>query len=427
MIRSRNSLVILVIAISYPWFMGLRLMAKPVNFLFADDWLISEYLNPQSDLSNIGLGQLVNGHNLMSTKIELIVLSRLVSEHTLLIFAILNIITAIVAFILILTNKKCETRNKIALFCAVVVFFNFKQAQNFSMIISAHFIHSILAISSYLYLKNSRRESLRLIPLIVSPFTGAMGLSVLGIDLLQLFKDRKVRSPLNIGIISITIFFVFMFSYGINLLTLNQISNPGYLTLQEHISLILSHPQLILNYLLSTLGGQFFPSSRFSVQGSQIFGLCLAILLFKSRRNILRNVLTRDLFLIGVLATLLFLISGYDGTWHGLSNAYSNRYTSGSLFLILSLFLAIPSGERTRKTQVVYLGLSLLVIVSGVKSGSEWINIRHTQSLQLQEACKNYYANLDQECLEQAFSRSIYSDKEEFMLKLKEFTKLHMS
>lgn len=427
-IQEKRNLVVILVTLLVASPIALQILLKPVSFLFADDWLLLEYLTPYKSLEMTQLFGLVNGHNVLTTKLSLILFSHFFGANTLSAFALLNLILGSIACILILRKFFLnESYSFNTIIVAAVFFFNFKQAQNYNMVISAHFIHSLLCIAVYLSVVNSRFRKLRYAPLVAAPFTGGFGISLLVLEgylsARQFLCEKKIRYSLNF----LACLFIFTVAYGLNLALGNTISNSPSEGFLSNASSVILHPWLLPNFILSTIGSQFTPSSKHMSTISQIIGLIVLFLLYRIRAQIRGNTDINHALIIVVTSSLLFTFSGYDGTSYSLQNAHSNRYVTCTLLLAILLLAGILNTPGFSFMRLVIPALLLLSLLAGVKSGTEWVSLRSSQSESLERLCYSKSVKDTSECLEIAFSQSFYSDKSSFNERLEQFLKIHRS
>lgn len=426
--RSQDKLkfVIFLIPFIIASLISVQVLLKPISFLFADDWLLLDYLIPSQKVHLSQLLQLVNGHNVLTTKLNLILFSHIFGAKTLTAFALFNLVLALTSCILIL--RKLITKDMHHTFViatAAFLFFNLKQAQNYNMIISAHFIHSLLCIVIYLSIENTSARKWRWITLIIAPFTGGFGITLLVLEVYvsirNYFSKKRVIDLFNI----FACLLILMLSYGLNFIYGNTINNTPDSGIFSNLSNAIVHPWYLPSFVLSTLGSQFTPSSKYMSAMSQLIGLFVLILLCKVRAQIRKNVELEHLLFIVVTSSLLFTISGYNGTPESIQNAYSNRYVTSTLLIALVLLVSIIKSPRFPYKKMIIAILLISSLLSGVKSGLEWVNLRSRQSETLERLCYSEFVQDKKECLELTFGESFYSDKLAFEKQLQQFLKVH--
>lgn len=399
-----------------------QVLLRPIKFLFADDWLLVDYLIPGRKFSFENLNQLINGHNNLTTKLALVLFSNIFGAQSVTAFAILNITLGLISIILLMRILHDGARNDyIAIVLGSILFFNFKQAQNYNMIISGHFIHSLFCIANYLWFKTSGKIHWRWIPLLIAPFTGGFGLTLVMLELFQSFKNMWVEKKF---IQLQNVFFclmVTMFSYGFNMLAGNSISNDPSTGVHININKIFLQPWYLPSYVLSIFGSQFTPSSSYMASISQVMGLGVVVFLLFSIKKIWKKENHQQVLIIALLSCVLFVIGGYDGTSTSIQNAYSNRYvTSTQLLALVLLFNNIDVREFKFRKHLVFL-LVFISLFSGLKSGGEWVNIRYTQSERLVYLCSKSSEESKKKCLDLAYGESFYDSKRSFQEKLNLF------
>jgi hypothetical protein len=402
-----------------------QILLKPVSYLFADDWLLLDYLIPSKEIGISELFQLVNGHNVLTTKLSLIILANLVGSNTLTFFALLNVSLGFVSCVLILRGLIVgKPYPFLTVIMGSLLFFNFKQAQNYNMIISAHFIHSLFVIAAYLSIQNSRYRRWRWVAVAMAPFTGGLGIVVVAMEVF--FTAQSFRSGKRLTkIVSVSAcLFILICSYGINLAIGNTTNNTSESNLFANVSQAFLHPWYLPSFLLSSLGAQFVPSSRFTTITSQIAGLLVVLLVLKARSYILQNKELLNCMLIVAAATLLFVISGYDGTIQSISTAHSNRYVTGTVLGGIALMVSVINIPLFPFRKIVIGTVLIASLFSGAKSGFEWVNVRSAQSQVLEKECGLSKKTHERKCFDLAFSQSFFTNEQEFNMKLQQFLNL---
>lgn len=397
-----------------------QMVFKPIDFLFADDWLLVDYLNPENELSLSALLELVNGHNVAFTKVILTITADISHGNQLLIFGVINLCLAIFSCILLVKKYIPKSSRLICLgFC--ILFFNFKQFQNYNMIISGHFIHSLFFISLYLYLTNSRFSTFRWIALSIAPFTGALGTSILFLEVILQLRDKKIKKSKKLFISLSYLFILILTSYIFQIALKNQVSNLSDMNFLERIINIVLHPWLLPSYWLGSLSAPFIPSSSFMLLNSQLFGLFVMIIIFLLYKKVIPEKSIQSLLMLIVINLILFSLSGYDGSLQSIQNSYSNRYVSSLLFVSIFLYVSAIKIDNTRKKVLVSATIVLISFFAGGKSGYEWVQVRSSQSAELQRLCSQYDKASRDLCVEKSFRESFFTDNKEFEPKLRVF------
>lgn len=213
-----------------------------------------------------------------------------------------------------------------------------------------------------------------------------------------------------------------MLSYGFNFLIGNTVNNTPGKNILANVPHIAASPFYLPSFLLSTLGAQFTPSSAYMIYVSQLLGLLVLILLFRIRRSIRESVVLTQIIQVCTFSIVLFTLTGYDGTLTSIQNAYSNRYVTSTMLIGILLVISI---NKTYYRKVLISALLILSLASGLKSGLEWVSVRHSQSQLLEQLC---YSNIETErgtCLDLACSQSFYSNKQNFSRDLTTFLEAH--
>jgi hypothetical protein len=420
--ETKFNLVLLSFPMLIACLIAIQVLLKPINFLFADDWLLLEYIIPNKGINFTHYFQLINGHNVLTTKLSLVLLEPVFNSDTLTAFFLFNLFLSYLSsiFILLLVTKNRKSSYSVILISSLF-FYNFKQLQNYNMIISAHFLHSLFCITLYLFLSNNKYRKWRWIPLVVAPFAGGLGITVVLLEGYESCKgfwlNKRAKSVFSISLCIATLFL----AYGLNFLTGNVQNNSpssGFLT---NISSQISHPWYLPSFILSVFGAPFTISSKFMSQLSQILGGIILILLFLVRKNIAKNPIHCQIIFIVTSATLLFAVTGYDGTSESIQNAYSNRYVTSTMLVLIVLaacYMNLPGWSYKKTVFVLMITLSL---ASGIKSGYEWVSVRSNQSELLERICKSRLQVDKDNCFTLSHSQSFISDSRVFRSNLRDF------
>jgi hypothetical protein len=421
--KNKQTITLILIPFIFAAAISSQVLLKPVNFLFADDWLLLEYLTSEKKISLTELFQLVNGHNVLTTKLILLVLSNLFGANTLVAFTIFNILLAAVACFLIIKKLSNSTPHPyIVTIMGTILFFNYKQAQNYNMIISAHFVHSLICFALYLYIIDSPQRKLRWIPLIIAPFTGGFGITILILEVFLSIKEylsSKIKSNLRNIFVCASIF---MLAYGFNLISRNTINNTADYSYSPNSFSGFLHPWYLPSFFLSTIGSQFIPSSNFMGITSQIAGLIMIILIYKLRNEIREKIYLTAALFVSVITVLLITVNAYDGTYDSLKHAYSNRYVSCTVLIPIVALAVLTQHTNLSFRKFIIMALVISSCFSGLKSGFEWVNIRNSQSVTLEKLCYSKSQSDNKKCIEMSYSQSFYKDQQIFEKRLGEFT-----
>ena len=74
----------------------------------------------------------------------------------------------------------------------------------------------------------------------------------------------------------------------------------------------------------------------------------------------------------------------------------------------------------------IILGLVLIAsLLSGAKSGLEWVNVRSAQSQTLENECADSIKSDRGKCFDLAYSQSFFTNEEDFKIKLQQFIQLN--
>lgn len=409
---------------SYLWLpipMGLILLAqvvfKPINFLFADDWLLLKYLTPNVRVEITDLLQLVNGHNVLISKVLLVAFSTFFPGNQITAFSILNVCLATLASILI-SHKYFRDQSMIVIFGFILLFFNLKQSQNYNMIISGHFIQSLFCISLYLFFLDTNLNKYRWIPLTIAPFTGGFGLSLLFLEPTLLLIRKKLK-PNKYDLIALTYVVVILFvSYILQYATKNQIFNNDPINISQRIFGIIEHPWFLPSYWLGILSGPFVPSSKIMLVMSQAIGCTLLCLIVFLKKQLLMRKDLLPLFLLQGITIVQFTFSGYTGTFQSVTNGFSNRYVTGTVFGLIIFYLAILNVNNSKTKITLAILLCAISALSGIKSGLEWIQVRSSQSIELRALCSKSDDVKTNGCLEISKNQSFFQSSEDFEVQL---------
>jgi hypothetical protein len=277
---------------------------------------------------------------------------------------------------------------------------NLNQYQNFTMPICWIWILStILFMFSYLLFINSAKRINRLtliLILFVAPYVFIMGFIIpLTIFIASVFSIviKGFRKHSAIFLVAA------LLSFALNYLVSIKASEVTYGRL-DGLGSISDNPLNAFMFIIASFGSPFTPASQFALPISIIFGLLVAILLYMTvRKHHLLQLLTNgDILIYGALFHGLQLLGRFDGSVSSIANVSSPRYTSGSMILLVGIFLKLMNNPQSKQLIYVSVVLVLIMSISGFKTAWDYSSVRSTESKQI-ENCISRFGIDDPTCL----------------------------
>jgi hypothetical protein len=305
-------------------------------------------------------------------------------------------------------------------------------------------MQAIFFIGLYFYIKNSTNPtSWALLPILfLSPFTFGTGLIIVICEVLEqsfrLYKRKVIYTKIKFTMLSIAMMCSVFLAQILPSVTKNYNFLVGGIPQSPVAGLIesLVHPVDSLKFILIMTGNIFVPSSRFDpflplIAGSIFLTICMFVMASITIRGTFNSVLeNRNCVLAGSLFILLTLVARGVPSAQGFTAGTAPRYISGSfIFTVGMLTLLAERFSKVKKQSLVnafFLSIIILVLLSGIKTGSEWLTVRNTQTKLLLN-CLNSHASIanrkDGICFELAQPVRNPVTDEKFTIQLDNFSK----
>jgi len=285
----------------------------------------------------------------------------------------------------------------------VIVSFSFKPLYMYFMATSLGSMLALFLIGLYFMIKNSQApRSWRLLPILfLSPFTFGAGLIIVICELIEIIYlvcrkrefTEKIKTFTFVSLISLSIFVSQILpdiTQNYNELVGGAPAPVG----RGAIELFLD-PINSMKFLVISAGNIFVPSSRFDpiapfVAGCFFLFACIYFLRKTPNKDIFDGVLlNKSCLLAGAIFILLTLISRGAASQQGFTAAIAPRYLLGSFIFTMGVLIiiskVIDDRKRHLRLNIFLLVLALSVLVSGVKTGSEWLSVRRAQTTVLSQ------------------------------------------
>ncbi len=380
----------------YFWF----LFSRPINHLFVDDWEILENLSTE----NFGFNRTntipYNGASLFVARALYLFTTNVLNAGIATTALILFILYLVVLGYFAARITRGLSNRLFAIASIFVIGMNLNQYQNFTMPICWIWILStILFMVSYLLFIDSAKRINRLalnLILFVAPYVFIMGFIIpLTIFVASVFSiiTKGFRKHSAIFLV------VALLSFALNYLVSIKASEVTYGRL-DGLGSISDNPLNAVMFVIASFGSPFTPASQFALPISIIFGLLVAILLYMTVRklHLLQSLTNGDILIYGVLFHGLQLLGRFDGSVSSIVNVSSPRYTSGSMILLVGIFLKLMSNPQSK--QLIYASVVLVAImsISGFKTAWDYSSVRSTESKRI-ENCISRFGIDDPTCL----------------------------
>ena len=379
----------------------------PIQIPITDDWLYLELGSHQSSIISNSLFELVGGHQQVLTKITVWLAGFLPGSYiqNLIIF---NIFFALYGFYLLLVSQyihKSKSINPIFIILAIFVVFNLKPIYLYMSATGLGLCQSVLLFGIYFYarnLKRSRKSQILIVfSLFLAPFTTGMGLALsISHSLHLIYKftsDRKNFDWNDIWTIVI-IKLSLILSYAIPIIekNLNLRTPPSETNSFTNLLMIFENPLHFFTFSIALVGNPLAPSSRFDPIFQFALGVfILALFLTLIYRSIgfsklLQTIMTnKNPFLTGFV--FLFVVTSFRSSSELFSlDSAAPRYIFGTVLLLIGMIFYLAENylmirRRFDKNLLIVLLIILTFSFTGIKTGSEWLITRSSQSKSVYE------------------------------------------
>jgi len=294
----------------------------------------------------------------------------------------------------------------------VIVSFSFKPLYMYFMATSLGSMLALFLIGMYFRIKNSQNpRSWRLLPILfLSPFTFGAGLIIVICELIEIIylffrKKEFIEKIKTFALISTMAISIFISQILPNITkNYNELVGGAPAPVGRGLIDFLSDPVNSIKFLIISAGNIFVPSSRFDPIAPFIAGCfflisCFLFLRKAQYKDIIDGVLlNKSCLLAGMIFIMLTLVSRGATSQQGFVAALAPRYLLGSFIFTLGVLIilskAIDGSKKQLGLNVFLLVISLSVLVSGLKTGSEWLSVRRAQTNMLSQ-CLNSSSEAD--------------------------------
>ena len=418
----------------------------PINFLFNDDWVFLNWLVRDSGLNINSALSLVNGHNQALVKILVWLLGN-ISPFRIFYISIFNTILISTGFFLILKSqdKVLGVKNSSLFYIASFsLLLNFKQMQNFSMLVSTGWCAAIFFFGLYFNVKTSnyRYSNLYLIIILsLSPFTIGLGYILPICEIIEkIYLILKCKiSPRQLIIQFSTILYCILLIYFARFYQVKQknfdilatVSDPSTsLGFTDQLFSVITHPFRTISWILTSIGNTFTPSTRFNPNVSLILGLFFVLFLTAILKKNFSEInweyiyTNKSCFSAGLIYILVLTFERSSGG-DPLLYASSPRYVTGSVVFVVGSAYLILNFVIKRKILLNFLVILFFVSsMLGIREGLIYQHLRYEQSNTIIGCYAESQYNLEignDKCFQLAFRESYNSNQNEFRNQLKDF------
>lgn len=382
----------------YFWFLFFR----PINHLFVDDWEILENLSTE----NFGFNRTntipYNGTSLFVARALYLFTTNILNAGIATTSLILFLLYLVVLGYFAARITRGLSHRNFAIASIFVIGMNLNQYQNFTMPICWIWILStILFMFSYLLFINSAKRINRLtliLILFVAPYVFIMGFIIpLTIFIASVFSIviKGFRKHSAIFLVAA------LLSFALNYLVSIKASEVTYGRL-DGLESISKNPLNAAIFIIASFGSPFTPASQFALPISIIFGLLVALLLYTTVKKLplLQSLTNGDILIYGLLFHGLQLLGRFDGSVSSIINVSSPRYTSGSMILLVGIFLKFMNNPQSKQYIYIYVSVVLVAVmsISGLKTAWDYSSVRSLASKKI-ENCISRFGIDDPICL----------------------------
>jgi hypothetical protein len=278
-----------------------------------------------------------------------------------------------------------------------------KQCYMLIMATSLGSMQALLLISFFLVLKNKdvkHKGKYLVIISIFAPFTFSMGLVIpiaqlveflYGLGTKTIPKNRMKQKITQTLVAQIGIVLACVLPFMLN--DVNKEAGLKQPNLVKTFAQLIHSPINSLQFIFSEIGNIFVPSSRFepllpTIAGFLILVTCFFLIDKTKFKEICHGIFTnRNPMMVGIIFLLLVLVMRFDGTKSGILQASQPRYITGSFLFIFGIVMVVIEFPKKNledfSLKAFLLILTLCVLVSGIKSGNEWLQIQPKKTQKL--------------------------------------------
>lgn len=392
----------------------------PIQIPITDDWLYLELGSHQSSIFSKSLFELVGGHQQALTKITVWLTGFMPGSYiqNLMIF---NIFFALYGFYLLLVSQfthKSKRIDPIFIIVAMLVVFNLKPIYLYMSATGLGLCQSVLLFGIYYYARNLKRsrksQILITLSLFLAPFTTGMGLALPiahSLHLIYEFISKRKNFDWNNIWIVVVINLSLALSYTIPIYQGNlNIRTPSSGTNSfSNVLMIFEDPLNFFAFLIALVGNPLVPSSRFDPLFPFALGLIVLtlfiILIYRSigLSKLLQTIMMNKNPLLTGFA-FLFIVSSFRSSNELFSlDSAAPRYIFGTILLLIGMIFFLAENylmirRRFDKNLLIVLLIILTFSFTGIKTGSEWLITRSSQSKSVYE-CMLKMQNQMERCI----------------------------
>ena len=413
-----------------------QITRNPILYPFVDDWVLAPWLLGNVDLTANSLLQMVNGHQHFLIKLMLY-FHGAVFGTSLEVISILVVFLSILTFaqLTFLTLNRILFKREVALIVAslgvTLILFTPRQFQNFFLIICAPWIISLFLISTFLYANSKEdmkfRKPIMLTCLVLAPFSNGLGLAlsmyVIAKSTSFLLQKRSSQFEIVLMIFSSASIFLSQIVPRIALLFPSSVSDSP--DLESEIKFVLENTIQAFKFIFVSFSNPVVPWStnylNVSIGLGFFIGVSILVIYMKSNASLANWLFEENQMLtIGVLFSLSLLVSRFSAL--GVIGAIEPRYTTGSILVIAGTIRLLLQFKVSQQYLVSLLLIgSILVYGIGFRTGFNYYNYRHQQSVQIQNCFIEYprmKAGDAEKCVDLILENSLGISKEDLIKNL---------
>jgi len=378
----------------------------PIKVPITDDWLyLSQGARAFEEKPGTYL-ELITGHQQVLVKLLVLCVSYLPGNYVQNLTLVNIFLASIGLFLLFFSQFRGNEKRfgKCAILIAIVDLCNLKSMYIYMSATGVGLTLAILLIGIYYLGKNS--ESLRnsrtlvLTSLFLSPFTTGLGLVIPMSHLLSvaltIAKEKNIRKY-SLDILISTSGMAIAYLLPTLLRNLNSRSGDNSVSdLDSYLSLLMN-PIKSTIFLFGLIGNPIFPSSRFDPVPQISIGIIVTVIfacfLIKNRPRQLFFTLAQNQnpLLSGIM--FLALIISFRGE-KSIEESTAPRYVIGSVLFLFGAYVYILKSKSASNSKILHklafaFAFIMLLSLSGIKTGTEWLILRSNQSEALYTCIRN--------------------------------------
>ena len=388
---------------SFPAFFALPfllILSKPISFPFADDWLVIGWSSGEKSIVGSNVLQTVNGHQIVISKILMSLLGKL-SAYNIQFISLSSFILGFIGISMMVYSQLKFLDQKKSMLITVtclIIGSNYKQMQNYFMPICNGWMVAMFFIGCYYLLKQKSltrmHTSIVSVCIILAPISFGIGAILPVLQLVEnlyliFVKKAKIKSHQILMTSSATLvsFTAIIFSKFNSIQDISGVNEK--LTLSSLFELFVN-PVMSFQFFMSLIGSTFVPSSRFDpilpILAGSLFSTFIIYFVVRNYKKLnLSDFMTNKVCLLGgfIYATMLFIFRNTEQE-ASLIEIASPRYITGTIILVLgAMILIVKISNSSIQTNIICVAISICILISGIKTGLEWHNLRYDQSMEI--------------------------------------------